>query len=325
MALPTTREELKDYCLRKLGYPVIEINVDNSQLEDRIDETIAYFQDFHFDGVKRVYLKHKITASTLETQSITGTFEQDEMFISSVTGIRGVFKGLDSTNIEFILAEPLYETTFAVGETITGLNSGATAVLGADISTLLTLGDIDQGSIPLPERVLSVIHLLPLPTWNASGGGMFNVRYQFALNNMHSLTSMNLISYQMFRNHMALLDEMFYGEKYLRHNRKMNRVYIDIDWAAELKIGDFVVVECMVALDPEEYKEVYSDMWVRLYCEQLFKLQWGSNLKKYSGMQLPGGITMDGQKIYDEAQAAIEKLEERIRKEFEVPPSFFVG
>src|SRR5210317_516986 len=61
MALPINRLEFKQWCLRKLGAPVIEINVDDDQVEDRIDEAIAYWNDYHFDGTQRVFLKHQVT------------------------------------------------------------------------------------------------------------------------------------------------------------------------------------------------------------------------------------------------------------------------
>ena len=61
MANPNSRANLKEYCLRTLGKPVIEINVDDDQVEDRIDEALQYFAQYHYDGVERMYLKHQIT------------------------------------------------------------------------------------------------------------------------------------------------------------------------------------------------------------------------------------------------------------------------
>jgi hypothetical protein len=63
MANPTTRETLKQYCLRNLGKPVIEINASDDQLEDRIDEAVQFFSQYHYDGIRRTYLKYKLTAS----------------------------------------------------------------------------------------------------------------------------------------------------------------------------------------------------------------------------------------------------------------------
>ena len=65
MATPTTREELKQYALRKLGAPVIEINVDDSQLEDALDDSLQIFAEYHFDGVEKVFYKYEVTASDI--------------------------------------------------------------------------------------------------------------------------------------------------------------------------------------------------------------------------------------------------------------------
>ena len=63
MAIPSSRNELKEHCLRRLGKPVVDINVDDEQVEDRIDEALLYYRDYHFDGTERVYVKHQVTAA----------------------------------------------------------------------------------------------------------------------------------------------------------------------------------------------------------------------------------------------------------------------
>ena len=73
MAIPSTRAELKEYALRKLGKPVIEINIDDDQMEDRIDEALKYYQDYHFDGTERTWLKHQVTADDKTNEYITIT------------------------------------------------------------------------------------------------------------------------------------------------------------------------------------------------------------------------------------------------------------
>ena len=71
MAVPTTRDEFKEYCLRKLGKPVIEINVDDDQVEDRIDESLRYYWDYHFDGTEKMYYRHAITQTDIDNKYIT--------------------------------------------------------------------------------------------------------------------------------------------------------------------------------------------------------------------------------------------------------------
>ena len=73
MAKPTTRQELIDYCLRRLGAPVLEINVDDDQIDDLVDDAVQYFQERHFDGVERMYLKYKISQDDIDRGKATGT------------------------------------------------------------------------------------------------------------------------------------------------------------------------------------------------------------------------------------------------------------
>lgn len=84
MAQPTTREEFKDYILRKLGAPVIEINVSDEQVEDRVDEALDYWNDYHYNGSQLVYLKHQLTADDVENKYID--------LPSGLLGIQGVFR-----------------------------------------------------------------------------------------------------------------------------------------------------------------------------------------------------------------------------------------
>ena len=92
MAVPNTKATLKEYCLRSLGKPVIDINVDDEQVDDRIDEAVQYFCQYHTDGVERMYLKYEVTADditrmTTDTSesvtegSVTTTWKQGNKFL----------------------------------------------------------------------------------------------------------------------------------------------------------------------------------------------------------------------------------------------------
>ena len=114
MSKPSTRQGLIDYCLRRLGYPVLEINVDDDQIDDLVDDAMQYFQERHFDGVEKVYLKHKITKEEKEiiktgvtTTTVDGThlgnigFDEGQNYLQlpdSVIGVDKVFK-FDSSTI----------------------------------------------------------------------------------------------------------------------------------------------------------------------------------------------------------------------------------
>ena len=124
--------------------------------------------------------------------------------------------------------------------------------------------------------------------------------------------------------HIALLDHELNGPQTFRFNRLQNRLYIDIDWTWEVKEGSFIVVEAYRALDPDTFARIWNEAWFKKYTTALFKKQWATNIKKFSGIQLPGGVTLDGDKLYDEAVAEIEKLEDELQNK-SAPLEFFMG
>jgi hypothetical protein len=113
MAVPSTRETLKQYCLRNLGKPVIDINVDDDQVEDRIDEALQYFSQYHVDGVERMYLKYEVTqadvtrmttdaSESVTSDSVTTAWKQGSNFLvvpSSVISVVNVFPLSDRANL----------------------------------------------------------------------------------------------------------------------------------------------------------------------------------------------------------------------------------
>lgn len=313
------RTELIHWCLRKLGAPVIEINVDDDQIEDRVDEALMFFRDYHFDGVERMYLTHKITASKLK---LVDDFSGDVIRGAVLTGVTSgatataYDKSFDEREVRFKL---LSKTKFEIGETVTIEGSSETMNI-LDIQ----YGDVDNGYIPVGTRAISITNVLPQQKATIGGnfGGMFDFQYQFALHNMFNLASTDLVTYDIYQRYMSTWEFMFRGTKAIRFNRKTDRIYLD---AQTLIPDQYLVIEAWSALNPETYKEIYMDEFVREYAYSLIKQQWGSNLKKFSGVQLPGGITLNGQAIYDEAKQEIEELKERLKKEFQLPPDFLVG
>ena len=247
MGVPASREQLKDWCLRKLGHPVIEINVDDDQVDDRIDEAFQYFHDFHFDGVERWYLKHQITQENK-----------------------------------------------------------------------------DNGWIPITENIIGVTRIFSIGSSNASVN-MFDLRYQLRLHELYDFTSTSYVNYTLTMQHIRTLDMLFSGEQPIRFNRHTDKLYIDMNWDSGLDVGEWVVIEGYIIADPTAYSDVYNDRMLKRLATALIKRQWGENMKKFNGMQLPGGITMNGQQIYEEAVDEIDKIEELIRLTYEEPPQFLVG
>ena len=257
MALPNCREEFKQYCLRKLGAPVIEINVDDSQLEDRIDDALQLFAEYHYDGVEKRYYRHAVTQEELDRS-------KDD------------------------------------------LNGGYISTDGIDPS---------------------IISITRLFQFSESSTSMFDVRYQMALNDIYGLrTGMGgMAQYDMTKRHLSMIQQMLDPEKMIRFTRTTNKLYVDMNWTEDINVGDFLVFECYSKIDPETYTEVYRDKFLLKYATESIRYQWGANLSKYDGIQLPGGVQFNGRQIMDEARERLDKLEEEMSLRYELPPDFMVG
>jgi hypothetical protein len=314
MANPSTRQELIDYCLRKLGHPVLEINVDDDQIEDRIDEAFSYYRDFHFDAVEKVYLKEQITASTIQITGVNAaSFLNGTIITGASSGATAVVYGNISANRMYV-----YKVTgsFTAGETITG---STTATLSS-----ITLGNYDNRYITLSDAVISVSRILPFSS-TTRGIDLFDVRYQILLNDLYSIQSTDIIYYTQVKTQLQLIQDLLVGIKPVRFNRHQNRVYIDMNWEDDVQIGEYIIVEAMRALDPNTFTDVYNDVWLKKYATALIKQQWGTNLKKFEGVQLPGGVTLNGQKIFDEATEEIQALKDEVQSTYQEPVDFFIG
>jgi ethanolamine ammonia-lyase large subunit len=317
----TSRETLSEYCLRALGAPVLEINVDDDQLEDRIDEALDVFRLYHYDGIEKIYLKHKITASEL---NITGTNAASFAATSKITGgTSGATAIIESAKDNNTLYISRTIGAFVANETITNPD-GTTATLTA--SSFYTAGDVDNGWIPIPDLVYGVSRVLPLYQGTSSSRSIFDLQYQLRLNDLYDLSSTSLIYYTTVMQHLATLDLVLNGKPIYRFNRLMDKLYIDIDWKSinKVNVGDYFIVEAYRALDPTEFSKVWNEPWLKKYVTALFKKQWATNLKKFSGLQLPGGVTLDGNSLYNEAVQEIIALEDDIQNK-SAPLDFFLG
>lgn len=247
MATPTTKAEFKEYCLRKLGKPVIEINVDDDQVDDRVDEAIRYWYDYHFDGSEKVYYKHAITETDVANKYIT-----------------------------------------------------------------------------LPENIIGAVSIFSMGDPSIRSDDLFNIRYQIALNDLYTLTNVSLVPYYMVMEHLALMNELLVGKQPIRYARHKDRLYVDMDWNT-VAVGEFLLVEAYEVVDPETWTDAYNDRWLQNYATTLIKEQWGSNLTKFTGMTLPGGVQFNGEKIYDDAVAERRKLEDEMISSYSLPVLDMIG
>ena len=336
MANPASREQLKQYALRILGKPVIEINVDDDQLEDRLDEALQYFAQYHYDGVERTYLKYQVTQADVDRMTTDVEPQTSSKTASKVTntftgdGTTSAFTlgtAADNADALTVTLDGVANTAFTVSGTTLTMTEGAVpngvAIKVTIQNTVSTPWQEQPNYIICPEPVLAVNRIFPLS--NRGNQNLFDIRYQLRLNDLYDFSSTSIIHYDMVLRHLDFLDHILVGEKPTRFNQYNNRLYIDMDWKNDISVGEYLVIECYRKLDPETMTDVYNDIYLKRYVTALFKRQWGANLSKFNGVTMLGGVTLNGQQIFQEAQEDIRKLEEEIRGTYETPVTYMIG
>lgn len=245
-AAPNSRETFKQYCLRRLGAPVVQVNVEDDQVDDRINDAIQFWQDYHSEGTEKLYYKYQIQAA-----------------------------------------------------------------------------DITNKYITLPSNIIGAISIFPIGGALVSGN-FFDVRYQMALNDLYDLTAVELAPYVMTMQYFQLIEELIVGNQPVRYNRHNNVLHIDMNWN-RVTAGEWLVIEAYGVLDPEAVTDAWNDRWLKQYATALIKRQWGENLTKFVGVKLPGGAMFNGERILNDAQAEIEKLEEEMIFKYSGPLEFYSG
>ena len=317
-----SREQLKQYALRALGAPVLEINVEDSQIEDRLDEALDYWNLYHYEGVEQMYLKHRIRASVLNITSNNGTsFVIAEKITGATSGATAEVcseSGTDPVDTKILVKNVV--GTFQAGETING-SSGHVATLA--LTNAVVLGEFDTRYITVPDYVYGITKVLNIGQASSSKN-IFDLQYQLRLNDLYDLTATSIVYYKTVMSHLAMLDLELNGHPLYRFNRMQNRMYLDVNWATDVIIGDYILIQGYRAVDPAEFSKVWNEPWLRHYVTALFKRQWAINIKKFSGIQLPGGVTLDGDKLYEEATKEIRELEDELKNKA-APLEFFMG
>jgi hypothetical protein len=288
VAKPQTRQQLIDYCLRTLGHPVIEINVDEDQLEDRVDDALQFFAEYHFDGVEKVYLKYQIQQKDIDNGYISITAESKDQ-----AGITG-------------------SNTFTAGTGSNGQNESSLAINETGQS----------GNVKIEDLIASVLQVFHFSSGTIN---MFDVRYQYALNDLYTFGTIELIHYSITQQYLSLIRQMLSPDKAIRFSRRNNKLYLDMKWPRDVKVGDYVVIEAYRVMDPRVYPEIYNDMLLKRYLTALIKRQWGANLSKFSGIQMLGGVTFNGTQIFNDALREIADIETTVQNKWELPPDFIVG
>lgn len=250
MAIPTTRESFKDYVKRRLGHPVVEVNLDEDQFEDRIDDALRFWQEYHFDGTEKLLVSHLV-----DDDDITNKY---------------------------------LDLTASLNDSIIGIS-----------------------------RMLST---------SGQTTNMFSVRYQMAFNDIATYSTRGvreMSNYWMRLSHLNMVQDLISGMSNLRFNRVTNKVYIDWDWDKDVSAGDYIVLETYQKVG--DATELWNNTFLKNYATALVKEQWGMNLSKFEGVQLPGGVTLNGRAILEDARAEIAQLKEQMSTSFELPVDFLVG
>ena len=279
MAQPSSREGLIDYAKRQLGFPVLEINVADEQFQDLLDDAIQIYQERHYDGIARMYLKYKITQDDID---------------------RGQARGGDST-----LGISTTTTTSTVG--------------------LSTTFDLEENNnyIQMPPSVIGVNQIFKVRS-DTVYDGLFNIRYQLFLNDLYAFGSIDLLQYSMVQTKLEDITFLLNPNMRYRFNIRQDRLYIDADWA-QINVNDYFIIDCFRILDPDDFTRVYNDPFLKRYFTALCKKQWGQNLIKFQGVQLPGGIQLNGRQIYDDGVKELDEIRAKMSSDYEMPPLDMIG
>ena len=279
MAQPSSREGLIDYAKRQLGFPVLEINVADEQFQDLLDDAIQIYQERHYDGIARMYLKYKITQDDID---------------------RGQARGGDST-----LGITTTTTTSTVG-----------------LSTTFNIEE-NNNYIQMPPSVIGVNQIFKVRS-DTVYDGLFNIRYQLFLNDLYAFGSIDLLQYAMVQTKLEDITFLLNPDVRYRFNIRQDRLYIDVDWA-QINKDDYFVIDCFRILDPDDFTKVYNDQFLKRYFTALCKKQWGQNLIKFQGVQLPGGIQLNGRQIYDDGVRELDEIRAKMSSDYEMPPLDMIG
>ena len=279
MAQPSSREGLIDYAKRQLGFPVLEINVADEQFSDLLDDAVQVYQERHYDGITRMYLKYKITQDDID---------------------RGQARG---------------------GNT----NLGITTTTGTSTVGLSTSFDFEenQNYLQMPPSVIGVNQIFKIRS-DTDYDGLFNIRYQLFLNDLYAFGSVDLLQYTMVQTYLEDISFLLNPDMRYRFNIRQDRLYIDADFGV-LNVDDFFVIDCFRILDPNDFTKVYNDPFLKRYFTALCKKQWGQNLIKFQGVQLPGGIQLNGRQIYDDGVRELDEIRAKMSSDYEMPPLDMIG
>jgi len=213
--------------------------------------------------------------------------------------------------------------SMASGKKQTGIT---TTTATADIAgTDVTFSYYENSNfLQIPASVIGVTKIYHFDGTNTMTNNMFSVKYQMFLNDIYYWGSTELLTYAMTKTYLEDINFLLTTEKQIRFNKRMDRLYLDIDWGSVSK-DDYLVIDCFRQLDPSDYARVWNDSFLKKYTTALLKRQWGQNLLKFQGVKLPGGVELNGRQIYDDAEKDLEIIREQMSNTYELPPLDMIG
>jgi len=318
MATPSTRAEFKTYCLRKLGFPVIEINVDDDQVDDRIDDALSYFQDYHFDGTEKMYMKHQLTVADINRRWIYCP--------DAVTFVTGVFP-FDNSNASVNMFDLRYQLRLHDLYDFTSVSYVSYEITMQHIRTLeLLFSGTPQFRF---NRKQNKVFIDIDWTRDVQVGDYVIIECYRSLN-PSTITLTGKVSYTSGSNtvtgYSTTFDQQFLENDFITFNSVDSFQVDKILSPTSLTVrGPMVNTAANVTATISGNSDVWGDRFLKKYAYALIKMQWGNNLKKFAGVQLPGGITLNGKEIYDEAMEELAKLEEEMQVINVLPNEILVG
>jgi len=249
MADITTRTDFAEYCLRKLGKPVIRINVSDSQVQDRIDDAIQAWNDKHYDGSEKSWVGYALTQQ-----------------------------------------------------------------------------DILNGYVTLPSDIMTVDQLIPMSTIYKENGtdSLFSYRYQYMMQNLSPFQPLDMLNYYMTMTNLQDTNDMVNTTERFEFTKHKSKLIIYRGMESS-KVGEVLTFHVFRKIDPDETPDAWNDKWLKRYATALIKQNFGQNMKKHGEIQMLGGVSVNGQQIFDEATAEIDALEADLRDTYEEPIDFFLG
>ncbi|MCK9369364.1 hypothetical protein M0R04_05445 [Candidatus Dojkabacteria bacterium] len=319
MAKPTTRKQFTEYCLKRLGWPVIDINVDEDQVQDRIDDALQFYQDYHYDGNEKIYMKHQFTQEDIDRRwiycpdaiiSVTQVFPWDDSSASmNMFDLRYQLRLhdlYDFTSVSYVS----YEITMQHIRTLNLLFSGTPQFrFNRHLNKLYLDINWESDAHVGTYCIMECYRSLAPDNVTLSGTITSNSSANVMVDGTGTKFTQELVEGDVI--HLSTGEDV-----------QVNRIAGD-SYMTFYKAPITPLVN--VTMSKEGISDVWNDRFLKQYATAKIKYQWGTNLSKFAGVQLPGGVTLDGPRIMQEAQLEIDKIEEEMQIYNVLPNEIFVG